>query len=334
MNVHQRIALLNKLGSYMLSDDEQWKAVMLRAEQENAWFTQEFIWISVRNIAQHFLQTALLEKWVNVYALSIQQRQPKKVGIVMAGNVPLVGFHDFLCVFISGHIAYIKLSSKDSVLLKHLVEKLAEWDERVALYVHFSEQLKSCDAYIATGSNNSGRYFDYYFAKYPHIIRHNRTSVAIIDGNESVEALESLADDVHLYFGLGCRNVTHVLVPKSYDFLPMIECFRKYNYLADFHKYKNNYDYQLAILLMNKQPYMSSESLLLTESTDLFAPVSRLNYSYYTDEAYLAQLLQANKDNLQCVVGKNYLPLGEAQAPQLNDYADGVDTMQFLSTLI
>jgi hypothetical protein len=194
------------------------------------------------------------------------------------------------------------------------------------------EMLKNCDAYIATGSNNSARYFHYYFAQYPNIIRRNRTSVAILDGSETPEELTALADDAMLYFGLGCRNVTKVLVPEGYNFEALLQAFRKYDYLADFHKFKNNYDYNLALLLLNSSPYMSNQSLLLHESPSLFSPISVLHYSYYTDHATQAAALE-NHEDLQCLVGHGFTPFGTAQQPSLSDYADGIDTMQFLTGL-
>ncbi len=250
----------------------------------------------------------------------------------MAGNIPLVGFHDWLCVFISGHKALIKPSSKDQVLIKHLLEKLNEWNADAATFSEFSEMLKGCDAYIATGSNNSSRYFEYYFKKYPHIIRRNRTSVAVLTGKETNEELEKLADDVYLYFGLGCRNVTKIYVPEEYDFIPLLEAFRKYNYLADHHKYKNNYDYNLALHLLNKKYYMTNGSILLIEDAPFFSPISQLNYEFYNDRNILQNLLKQNSD-LQCIVGKDFTAFGESQSPVISDYADGVDTLHFLSKL-
>ena len=202
--------------------------------------------------------------------------EPKNVGVVMAGNIPLVGFHDFLCVFISGHIQTIKLSSKDDVLLKHLVEKMYSWEVTMQNYVSFASMLKGCDAYIATGSNNSAVYFDYYFSKYPSIIRRNRTSVAILTGDETKEELEKLSDDIHVYFGLGCRNVTKIFVPRGYDFVPLLQSFHAYKYFADHHKYKNNYDYNLSIMIMNNRFYMTNESTLLVENDSFFSPISQL----------------------------------------------------------
>jgi len=250
----------------------------------------------------------------------------------MSGNIPLVGFHDLLSVFISGHNAAIKPSSKDEVLIKHLVQKMIEWDERVTQKIFFAFQLKGCDAYIATGSNNSARYFEYYFNKYPSIIRRNRTSLAVIDNTETKSELEKLADDIQTYFGLGCRNVTKLYVPSEYDFIPLLNALKKYDYFLDFHKYKHNYDYQLALLIMNSKFYMNNGSILLTENLSSFSPVSQMNYEYYSNIDSLDERLKSD-DDIQCIVGHNFLNFGMSQSPQLNDYADGIDTMKFLSEL-
>ena len=262
----------------------------------------------------------------------MQPSIPKKIGIVMAGNIPLVGFHDLLCVFISGHKALIKASAKDEVLIKHLVQKLNEWNSEINELVAFQEMLKNCDAYIATGSNNSARYFEYYFSKYAHIIRRNRTSVAVLDGNETGEDLERLADDVHLYFGMGCRNVTKIFVPNDYDFIPMLTAFKKYNYFKDHHKYKNNYDYHLALHILNGKFYMTNESIILVENPSLFSPISQLNYEFYAHKNLVGEKIRSLND-LQCAVGHDYIPFGESQLPSLSDYADGIDTMKFLTEL-
>lgn len=332
MNLQYRTGLLIRLGQYILSDSPEWSFAKERAGIENGWFIPGFVDTAVKNIALSFLQKEQLEKWVDAYQLPAENTAPRTIGIIMAGNIPLVGFHDFLCVFISGHKAVIKPSSKDQVLIKHLVEKMADWDHQVSNLVEFSEMLKGCDAYIATGSNNSSRYFDYYFAKYPHIIRRNRTSVAVLTGNETKQELEKLADDVHLYFGLGCRNVTKLFVPEGYDFVPLLEAFKKYNYLTDQHKYKNNYDYNLALHLLNKKYYMTNGSILLIEDTAIFSPISQLNYEFYSGNDDLSAKLPAAQD-LQCIAGKGFTPFGEGQCPSISDYADGVDTLKFLVAL-
>jgi Acyl-CoA reductase (LuxC) len=330
MNLQHRIDLLARLGEYILSDDPQWKEAKEKAGHENGWFIPEFIELSVKNIAGAFLQKNILEKWVAGYKLT--NTNAKTVGLVMAGNIPLVGFHDWLAVFISGNKALIKPSSKDEALIKHLVAQLTAWNEDVKEYTRFPGMLKGCDAYIATGSNNSSRYFDYYFGKYPHIIRRNKTSVAILTGDETQQELEYLADDVYLYFGLGCRNVTKIYTTREYDFVPLLEAFRKYNYLGDHFKYKNNYDYNLALHLLNKKYYMTNGSILLIEDAALFSPISQLNYEFYNDIKELTTSLK-NREELQCIVGRGYIPFGQAQYPAITDYADGTDTLEFLSRL-
>ena len=192
--------------------------------------------------------------------------------------------------------------------------------------------LKSCDAYIATGSNNSSRYFEYYFSRYPNIIRKNRTSVSVLTGKETPEELESLADDVHLYFGLGCRNVTKIYVPRGYDFIPLLDACKKYSWMIEHHKYKNNYDYNLAIHLLNKKYYMTNGSVLLVEEPSLFSPISQLNYEFYGPEQDPVRQLAGHPD-LQCLVGQGGIPLGRSQQPRLKDYADGIDSLSFLAGL-
>ncbi len=331
MNLQNRIELLQKLKKYLEDNDTEWQEVKANATAHNGWFIPGFIDLALQNICSAFLDTDKLTAWANHYHLD-DNINGKNIGLVMAGNIPLVGFHDFLCVFVSGHTQTIKLSGKDDVLLKHLVQKLYSWDISVQNYISFAEMLKGCDAYIATGSNNSARYFEQYFAKYPSIIRHNRTSTAILNGKESEEELNKLSDDVHLYFGLGCRNVTKIFVRAGYDFVPLLKAFDKYKYFADHHKYKNNYDYQLSIALMNNIYYMTNESTLLIESEEIFSAISQLNYSFYDDAEKVTALLKDNSD-VQCIIGQQHTPFGQAQQPGLFDYADGVDTMQFLLSL-
>ena len=331
MNLQERKDLMVQLGRFMQTDDEAWQAAKRRATNENPWFLSEFIELSVRNICQQFLAEEKLQLLIDQYQLT-DNHQPKKVGIVMAGNIPLVGFHDLLCTFMTGHFAMIKPSSKDDALIRFLISKLKEWKAEAVPYFTIGEMLKNCDAYIATGSNNSSTYFDYYFSKYPNIIRRNRTSVAVLTGEESDAELGALADDVYLYFGLGCRNVTKIYVPRGYDFVPLINSFKKYNYLFDYQKYKNNYDYNLAVHLLNKKYYMSSGSILLVEETSPFSPISQLHYEYYDDIAKIKNELE-NNNAIQCVVGKTGLPFGGAQQPGICDYADGIDTIRFLQEL-
>lgn len=331
MNLQNRIELLIKLGDYLQKNEPEWQDAKLQAFQKNPWFTIEFTDIAVKNIVDKFLKKDLLEQWAKFYHLDDNIIQ-KNVGIVMAGNIPLVGFHDFLCTFICGHRQTIKSSSKDDVLLKFLVNKLYNTAEETHNLVCFAELLKGCDAYIATGSNNTARYFDHYFSKYPNIIRRNKTSVAVLSGNESKEELDSLSDDIHLYFGLGCRNVTKLFIPKEYDFVPLLRSFDRYLYFRDHHKYTNNYDYQLSIMLLNHVYYMTNGNTLLIENPAAFSSISTVNYEYYDSIKELNELLN-NQQDIQCITGKDWIPFGEGQSPDLFSYADGADTMQFLLTL-
>jgi hypothetical protein len=332
MHLQQRLDLLEKLREYISSDNDNWLQTIEKAHRENGWFTPDSINLAIKNISTELLQKQNLREWVKRYNVPESLTAPKNVGVVMAGNIPLVGFHDFLCVFVSGHKQTIKPSSKDEILIRHLVNNIIEWDDSVRDHVAMADMLKGCDGYIATGSNNSSRYFEYYFRKYPHIIRKNRTSVAILTGNETIGELSDLADDVYQYFGLGCRNVTKIYVPHEYDFVPLLEAFKKYDHLADHNKYRNNYDYQLALSIMNRQYYMTNGSIILCEDKSYFSAISRLNYEFYENKTELAESLTKNQD-IQCVVGRAYLQFGHTQEPGLSDYADGIDTMLFLRGL-
>jgi len=231
MNNTEKVAALVRLRQYLTSDEPALQNVKEQAFQANGWFTPASIDMAIQNICQYFLDEALLSRWMEAYPL-LGTKTPRTVGIVAAGNIPLVSFHDWLCGFVSGHQVKLKLSSKDSVLMTHVLEKIAEWYPAYATQTLPSEMLKDCDAYIATGSNNSARYFEYYFSKFPHIIRRNRTSAALLTGRETEAELQALADDVMLYFGLGCRNVTKVFVPLGYDFSPLLKALEKYDHLT------------------------------------------------------------------------------------------------------
>ena len=332
MNLEERTSLLRKLALYLNNkENKELNEVKQTAYEKNKWFTEEFINLSLKNIVNQYLDDDKLRTWKEHYRLD-DNVSPKTIGVVMAGNIPLVGFHDFLSVFISGHRQHIKLSEKDEVLLKHILAVMTEWNPEVAEVVQIMPMLKGCDAYIATGSNNSSRYFNYYFGKFPSVIRTNKTSVAVLDGTETKEELSLLADDVYTYFGLGCRNVTKIYVPKEYDFIPLIEAFKKYDYFADQTKYKNNYDYNLALFLLNNHFYMSNEGILLVENDHIFSAVSVLHYSFYEDKELINEGL-SGLENIQCIVGHGHLPFGTSQVPSLVDYADGIDTMQFLLSL-
>jgi hypothetical protein len=330
MNIQARIDAFFTLGDKYLTDtnqsflDTKWKA-----NNQNSWFQPEFIDQSTKQIVQQFLQHPQLLAWSQLYPSIAQIPTGIKVGIVMAGNIPMVGFHDLLSVLIAGHTAVVKLSSKDTVLMQFVIDALIDIDPQFKDLIIVQEQLKNCDAYIATGSNNAGQFFEQYFGKYPNIIRKNKTSVAILDGTETTEELDLLADDMMLYFGMGCRNVTQVWVPTGYDFIPLLTALKKYSYLSDEHKFKNNYDYQLALLMMNRQFYMDADGILMSENPSPFAAISQIHYQYYAPGTKPT----LNSQDIQCVVGKDYLTFGSLQKPSLSQYADGVDTLAFLSTL-
>lgn len=331
MILSRRKEILTRLGEYLKSNDEQWQAAKSKASISNPWFIPEFIDLAANNIAQQFLQPEALDHLAVTYSLD-DSVPAKRVGIVMAGNIPMVGFHDLLCVFITGNAAVVKPSSKDDVLIPFLIRKMASWDEQVGQYIRVSELLKGCDAYIATGSNNSATHFEYYFRNHPNIIRKNRTSVAVLKGNETEKELEQLADDVHLFFGLGCRNITKIYVPQDYNFEPLLKSFEKYHRLANLNKYKNNFDYNLALHILNKREYMTNGSILLVEDKSYFSPISQLHYEYYSNEADIFTEL-SNSESIQTVVGAGFAPLGSSQAPGICTFADDVDTIEFLQNL-
>jgi hypothetical protein len=330
MNLQARIKGFVALGQ-QLSDPNNTllNEAKLEAYRQNAWFLPEFIDQAILQIREQFLQQSALETWTAAYPSIPNEATHLKVGIVMAGNIPLVGFHDLLSTLIVGHTAVVKRSSKDQVLMDFIIASLIKIDPSFEAQISVQEQLKNCDAYIATGGNTAGNYFEYYFGKFPHIIRKNKTSIAILDGAETLSELAALADDCMLYYGMGCRNVTQIWVPEGYDFIPFLNALKKYNYLLDQHKYKHNYDYQLALLMMGKKLYMDSGGVLMSENPSPFAAISQIHYQQYQLDA----LPTFNLDEIQCVVGKNQLPFGSLQKPILSQYADGVDSLAFLSSL-
>lgn len=335
MNLNERKSALVALGQYLLSDDEYLQAVVKRTSLHNAWFTEDFQQKAIRAIAQEMLDEAKLEAWLSAYAIADGQ-EVKKVGLVLAGNLPLVGFNDVMCVFASGHKAVIKQSDKDPYLLPALLRALKQIDARTVDYFETVERLSGFDAVIATGSNNTARYFESYFGKYPNIIRKNRNGLAVLTGQETKEELVAFGNDVFDYFGLGCRNVSKLYVPKGYNFEPLLEALHEYRTLVTHTKYKNNFDYQYAIYILNKVELKANGCVLMTENKALQSPIACLHYEYYEDVTGLEQELKAQRASIQLVVSRlafDGLPvfaLGGAQQPSLSDYADGVDTMQFL----
>ena len=300
------------------------------ARAGNGWFTGRSIEQSFNGIV-HLLEKEKLRKWADDYLL--EPDVPKIVGIIMAGNIPMVGFHDLLSVLISGNIAAIKMSSQDQVLMHKMLEWTVETEPRFKKNISIREKLDQVDAVIATGSDNTARYFEYYFGKQPHIIRKNRTSIAIIDGTESEEEIGSLADDIFTYFGLGCRNVAKVFTPKDYNLTSIFPYFEDYNDIINHHKYRNNYDYYKSIFLVNKTPHLDTGFLLVSSTDDLVSPTSVLYHQEYESADKLKKVLEHKKEKIQCIVGHEHVPFGQAQSPNPWDYADGVDVMKFLEGL-
>jgi len=336
MTLQQRIDALSQLGDHLQGDDEFLDALVQRTAFNNPWFTVNNQQQAVQAIATQFLQKDKLKEWLAAYEVS-EKVKPKTVGLVLAGNIPLVGFHDVLCVFVAGHRAKIKLSEKDKFLLPYLVQLLEKFQPGAGHYFDFVERLNDFDAVIATGSNNSARYFEAYFGKYPHIIRRNRNGVAVLDGSETKEDLHKLGRDIFSYFGLGCRNVAKLYVPQSYDFVPLLEALHEFRDIVLHNKYKNNFDYYFAMHVLNKVEYMNNGCIMLSENPSLQSPIANLHYEHYTDLSGLRQELEQRSSEIQVVVSKkdfaNSLPFGKAQEPELADYADGVDTMAFLLEL-
>jgi len=299
----------------------------------NPLFTKENI-DKALNAWNEQLRVDMFSAWLSPYKLK-EVASPKKILIIMAGNIPLVGFHDFLTVLISGHKVVIKMSSTDNVLLRLLIDKLIsiapEFKERIS----FIEEVKSrkFDAVIATGSDNSAEYFEYYFKGAKKIIRKNRRPVAVLDGSESDMELQGLANDVFAYFGLGCRNVSKLFLPKGFDLDNLFKAFYRYSDVINHKKYGNNYDYNKAIFLMGSNDLIENGFLLMKEDKSLLSPVAMLYYEFYNDMHTVEQFVEENAEQLQCVVSKKYIPFGNTQKPNLWDYADGVDTVEFLRDL-
>jgi hypothetical protein len=335
MDVSKRIDVFARLGEYLRSmKQHSLHDLSEKAAQENPWFTEEQVSRAIRGIAR-FLDRDILLQWTRPY--SIDHDRMRTVAIVMAGNIPLVGFHDLLCVLVSGHRALVKMSSKDTVLTKFIAQKLIELEPQLEHYIALTDgQLKAFDAVIATGSDNAARYFSYYFKRYPHIIRKNRVSVAVLSGSESMEKLEQLGEDVFSYFGLGCRNVSKLFLPSGYDLEVLYRPWKKFEHLIHHHRYANNYDYQKSILLVNRQPFTDFGFVLLKETEDLVSPVSMIYVEYYSHREELMKRLEASADKIQCIVAEELedsVPFGQAQFPDVWDYADRIDTMRFLENL-
>ena len=314
---------------------DDFASLIALSQSHNGWFTPEQVLHSIQSWARALTEDNL-NQWLSNYDFS--KIEPKKVGLILAGNIPLVGFHDFLSVLISGHDVLVKTSSNDQHLLKFLAKYLISIQPELNSKITFVEgKLEGFDAVIATGSNNTARYFEYYFKDKPSIIRKNRNSVAVLNGTESHEDLVGLGEDIFRYFGLGCRNVSKLFVPKGYNFDNFFKAMYEYRDVIQYEKYANNYDYNKAVFLMSNFQLLDNEFLTIKEDVSYASPISSVFYEFYENLEEIATRLNADAEQIQCVVSKNLIPnsvaFGQTQQPKLWDYADNVDTLAFLNNL-
>lgn len=328
MNLATRINAFAQLGERIRERGNEWDDVLKGIFHRNGWFEKQQLDYALDHWGR-ILTAEQLYHWTNNYSFS-EATNKKRVGVIMAGNIPMVGLHDLLCVLLSGHSAVAKLSSDDDVLIPFLFQHLVAIEPDFAAQFEWVQRIKEVDLIIATGSDNTSRYFEYYFGKYPNIIRKNRTSVAVLSGNESKEDLIQLSKDIFTYYGLGCRNVTKLLVPKGYNFDQLFEAFLSTSEVMENKKYMNNYEYHKTLFLMNNEPLLDNGFVILKEDTNLHSPLGVIHYEYY-DENTEKLIAEYNaSDQVQCTVGKGGIHFGTTQKPELESYADGVDTMQFL----
>jgi hypothetical protein len=330
------IIAFNKLSDFLAQPDEEFINLMESGSNHNAWFTLKEVRRSVQSL-QQMLNSGDLEIWFKDIKIA---EHPKKVGLILAGNIPLVGFHDVLSVLATGNIALIKPSSSDNKLLPVLLSRLIAFEPALQDKIQYTERLKEFDAIIATGSNNTSRYFEYYFGKVPHIIRKNRNSVAVLTGKESPEEIELLGHDLFDYFGLGCRNVSKIYIPKDYQIKDFFEPLESYKDIINHFKYNNNYDYNKSIYLVNCEEHFDNGFLLLKPEEALASPLAVLYYEKYSDLGELENKLSSRSEEIQCIVSQVPLNVstetvwfGETQKPRLWDYADHVNTIEFLSKI-
>jgi hypothetical protein len=324
------------LQHFLKENTTEVEDILQRAHQANPWFIPAFSRLAIHAIANDFLDEGKVTRWMNVYEENPNQRT---VGIVMAGNLPLVGFHDLICVLASGHKAIVKCSDKDSVLPPWIIDQWVRFAPGLKSSITLVDRLEGYDAVIATGSNNTARYFEYYFRSHPHILRKNRNGVAVLTGKESFEELKLLANDIFQYFGMGCRNVSKLYVPSGYDFSRWQEAIEAWAFLGEHHKYRHNLDYNYAIYIINQVPHINLGHLVLKEDDSIASRIGCLHYSYYEDQGSLERTLNEKREEIQCVVsneeikGWERVRFGETQQPRLDQYADGVDTMAFLAKI-
>ncbi|MDF4223186.1 acyl-CoA reductase [Maribacter sp. M208] len=310
----------------------RFKSEAEKAQHYNGWFSEENC-VHAYNEWGNILTRQNIETWLNNYDLTINKE--KTIALIMAGNIPLVGFHDLLCVLITGNKALVKLSSNDQKLIPLIIEYLIAIEPSFKDKVTFTkEKLTNYDAVIATGSNNTARYFEYYFSKKPNIIRKNRNSIAVLNGKESSKELTALGEDIFRYFGLGCRSVSKIYIPKNYGIDTFYKAMFPYNDIINHHKYANNYDYNKAVYLMSEFKILDNGFLILKEEESFGSPIASLFYEYYENAIELKTALKKDEDKIQCIVSSGFIDgeisFGNTQKPSLNDYADGIDTVDFL----
>ncbi len=327
------VEFLKKNPEDFNENDEEFSVLLRKSEIDNNWFTLENLKLALKQWA-NLLNEDNLKKWLSNYQMN---KTSKKVGLILAGNIPMVGFHDVISVVLSNHIPVIKLSSKDKQLLPFFLKKWNEFSDGNVAY-EIVEKLENFDAVIATGSNNTARYLEYYFKDYLSIIRKNRTSIAVLKGDETDAELQLLAEDVFRYFGLGCRNVTKIFIPEDYKIDKIFESFINFKEIINHHKYANNYEYNRAIYLLNQEKFWDNNFVMLKEDEKLFSPLSVINFSRYSNIDEVRDFISENEENIQAVVAKPELGLesivfGETQNPGLETYADNVDTMKFLEVI-
>ncbi len=333
MSLQQRIDTLAAFGTVLLHRGHGLEQLMGEIEIHNRWFTRHNQENALDAIGNYFLNADKLNTWVSRY--SFGKSAPKTIGLILAGNIPFTGMHDILSVLISGNTALIKQSSKDALFFPWMRNTLNALSPVFQDKMVFNEQLKGFDAVITTGSNNAGKYFEYYFGKYPHIIRKNRTSAAVISDGDSDEALHALGKDVFMYYGLGCRNVSKLFLPRGFEPERLFRIWEDYRPVMDNDKYKNNYDYNRTLLLLNKTSHLANDFFMMVETDDLFSPLATLHYAWYDTPQQLHHFFESHAENLQCIVSNQpgNIPYGKSQQPELWDYADKVDTLQFLTAL-
>jgi hypothetical protein len=331
MNLNDRIDAISRLGTYLIGDFEtEFLDILTKAEINNPWFTIDNQKQALMNIGMQ-LNDNNLNAWISPYKLK-QNPIPEDVLIIMAGNIPLVGFYDLISVIVTGNNATVKMSSNDNILLPYLIKKLTEINIGFKQIIQFTDKVrgKVYNKIIATGSNISSRYFEYYFRDTSCLIRKNRRSIAILDGNEDRNELEQLGHDVFSYFGLGCRNVSKFYIPVGYDLDKLFQAFYSYRNIIEHLKYSNNYDYYKAILLMGNNKFMDNGFVILKEDSSLDSPVAIQYYQFYSNIEEVQDMISKNHTKLQCIVSREDVLFGEAQKPNLWDYSDGIDTIDFL----